>query len=200
MAEKYINLSEGQRTCIEILAINTCVFIAWQIPPLRAGCTRFLLHNPLSTRSFSLLGSVFSHKVCPAIPPPWNSLTTSPARSRSRISPSIPSPCTRSRLQPPPGSTAEVRASNSLEAPLATSFSRSSSQVRPPGFPPNLRSELTHHLPAGLCSSIVSHLWSVRVLLPRMLRSAGTAVASPAILPSLGASGACLARSCRPLR
>lgn len=67
MAEEYINLSEGQRTVLGILAVNTCVFIAWQVPPLRAECTRFFLHNPLSTRTFSLLGSVFSHKVSNAV-------------------------------------------------------------------------------------------------------------------------------------
>ena len=58
-ANAWLSTSEARRTCYGITAINTLVFLAWQIPRLRPAMQRHFTHNPLSGVSYTLLTSMF---------------------------------------------------------------------------------------------------------------------------------------------
>lgn len=63
LTEYYSSLSEYQRTCLGIIAINAGVFLAWQLPPLQGFMSRWFLHDPLQKgRTITMITSVFSHK------------------------------------------------------------------------------------------------------------------------------------------
>ncbi|KAF8327153.1 uncharacterized protein EI90DRAFT_1820588 [Cantharellus anzutake] len=61
-ANHWLNMPEGKRTCYGITAINSLVFIAWQIPRLRPFMVRHFSHHPLSGKSYTLFTSMFSHQ------------------------------------------------------------------------------------------------------------------------------------------
>ncbi|KXS20509.1 rhomboid-domain-containing protein [Gonapodya prolifera JEL478] len=54
-------LSKSDRTVGGIVAVNTIVFLAWQVKSLETFMANNFLHHPLSGRSFTLLTSAFSH-------------------------------------------------------------------------------------------------------------------------------------------
>lgn len=60
IVNKYTSLRESKMTVLSIVAINTAVFLAWQLPPLRQAMGRNFLHNPLSGKSYTMLTSMFS--------------------------------------------------------------------------------------------------------------------------------------------
>ncbi|GAB5589509.1 hypothetical protein Unana1_04409 [Umbelopsis nana] len=60
--EKWTLLKESEKTMAGIIAVNTVVFAAWQIPILRPVMRRYFVHDPLSGRSITLLTSCFSHQ------------------------------------------------------------------------------------------------------------------------------------------
>lgn len=60
--QKWESLKESEKTIAGIIAINTVVFVAWQIPILRPFMHRYFMHDPLSGRSITLLTSCFSHQ------------------------------------------------------------------------------------------------------------------------------------------
>ncbi|KAG2187740.1 hypothetical protein INT44_005430 [Umbelopsis vinacea] len=60
--QKWESWKESEKTIAAIIAINTVVFAAWQIPVLRPFMRKFFLHDPLSGRSVTLLTSCFSHQ------------------------------------------------------------------------------------------------------------------------------------------
>ncbi|KAH8555756.1 hypothetical protein BGW37DRAFT_418484 [Umbelopsis sp. PMI_123] len=62
MYQKWESLKESEKTMAAIIAINTVVFAAWQIPVLRPFMHRYFIHDPLSGRSITLLTSCFSHQ------------------------------------------------------------------------------------------------------------------------------------------
>lgn len=63
LAEAWIGMGDGQRTCAIILAANFAVFGAWQVGRCGPFMMRNFLHDPLRNRTRTLLGAVFSHKV-----------------------------------------------------------------------------------------------------------------------------------------
>ncbi|KAI8579594.1 hypothetical protein K450DRAFT_164948, partial [Umbelopsis ramanniana AG] len=60
--QKWESWKESEKTIAAIIAINTVVFAAWQIPILRPFMRRYFVHDPLSGRSITLLTSCFSHQ------------------------------------------------------------------------------------------------------------------------------------------
>jgi rhomboid-like protein len=62
MAQRWLNSTESFRVCMQLVAVNTVVFVAWQVPRISAFMDRYFLQNPLSGRSIGLLTSVFSHR------------------------------------------------------------------------------------------------------------------------------------------
>lgn len=65
LEEKWVNMGDGERVSIGLIAMNGLVFLAWQVPhpAVRSYMGRHFMHYPLSGRSYTLLTSVFSHKV-----------------------------------------------------------------------------------------------------------------------------------------
>ncbi|THH11871.1 hypothetical protein EW146_g7905 [Bondarzewia mesenterica] len=59
--EAYITSTEGRRVGWGLCAVNTAVWIAWQIPRLRPFMHLHFTHNPLSGRTYTMLTSMFSH-------------------------------------------------------------------------------------------------------------------------------------------
>ncbi|KAL8292599.1 hypothetical protein RQP46_001211 [Phenoliferia psychrophenolica] len=63
VAENYVNLNEGKRTCLGIIGIHAVIFVAWQLPPLQGFASKYLWHHPLVRgRLITHLTSVFSHR------------------------------------------------------------------------------------------------------------------------------------------
>jgi rhomboid-like protein len=65
LGDHWLNSSDGERAAMGVVAINTIVFLAWQIPlpAVRFFMVKHFMHHPLSGRSYTLLTSVFSHMV-----------------------------------------------------------------------------------------------------------------------------------------
>jgi rhomboid-like protein len=65
LGDRWLNSSDGERAAIGLVAVNTLVFLAWQIPlpAARFFMVKHFMHHPLSGRSYTLLTSVFSHMV-----------------------------------------------------------------------------------------------------------------------------------------
>ncbi|KAK4693236.1 hypothetical protein P7C70_g8966, partial [Phenoliferia sp. Uapishka_3] len=63
LAENWVNLSEGQRTCMGIIGVHLGIYAVWQIPMTRAWAAKWLWHHPLvKGRFITHLTSVFSHR------------------------------------------------------------------------------------------------------------------------------------------
>lgn len=65
LGDYWLNTSDGERVALGLVAVNTVVFLAWQIPlpAVRFYMTKHFMHHPLSGRSYTLLTSTFSHMV-----------------------------------------------------------------------------------------------------------------------------------------
>lgn len=65
LGDRWLNASDGERVALGLVAVNTVVFLAWQIPlsAVRFFMVKHFMHHPLSGRSYTLLTSAFSHMV-----------------------------------------------------------------------------------------------------------------------------------------
>jgi len=61
-AQPLVDAKEGRRVCWTVAAVNTGIWILWQIPRLRPAMRASFSHNPLSGKSYTMLTSTFSHK------------------------------------------------------------------------------------------------------------------------------------------
>ncbi|KAF9904044.1 Rho- GTP-binding protein RhoN [Linnemannia zychae] len=59
---RWMEFSPGERTVWSLIAINSVVFGAWQIPRLAPFMQKWFMHDPSSGRSVTLLTSMFSHQ------------------------------------------------------------------------------------------------------------------------------------------
>jgi len=62
MRQRWMEFSPGERTMWGIVAINSLVFGAWQVPRLTPFMTEWFMHHPARGHSVTLLTSMFSHK------------------------------------------------------------------------------------------------------------------------------------------
>ena len=62
VAQPLVDAKEGRRVCWTVAAVNTGIWVLWQIPRLRPAMRASFSHNPLSGRSYTMLTSNFSHK------------------------------------------------------------------------------------------------------------------------------------------
>ncbi|GAA5940068.1 rhomboid family intramembrane serine protease [Sporobolomyces koalae] len=61
LSEKWLELGEDKRTSAGLIATFAAVFLAWKLPA-STKFNKWLMHDPLSGRSFTQLTSVFSHQ------------------------------------------------------------------------------------------------------------------------------------------
>jgi hypothetical protein len=59
VAQPYLDSTEGRRICWKIIAFNTAIWFAWQLPRLRGVMNTSFMHHPLSGLSYTLLTAVF---------------------------------------------------------------------------------------------------------------------------------------------
>lgn len=59
-----LDAADGKRACWAIGAVNTAVWLAWQLPRLRPFMMVHFTHNPLSGMSYTLLTSMFRYVRC----------------------------------------------------------------------------------------------------------------------------------------
>ncbi|KAF9926138.1 Rho- GTP-binding protein RhoN [Linnemannia zychae] len=59
---RWMELSPGERTVWSLIAINSVVFGAWQVPRWAPFMQKWFMHDPSSSRSITLLTSMFSHQ------------------------------------------------------------------------------------------------------------------------------------------
>ncbi|KAF8938957.1 Rho- GTP-binding protein RhoN [Haplosporangium gracile] len=62
MRSRWMELSPGERTVWSLIAINSVVFGAWQVPRWGPFMQKWFMHDPSSSRSITLLTSMFSHQ------------------------------------------------------------------------------------------------------------------------------------------
>ncbi|KAG0248569.1 hypothetical protein BG011_010129 [Mortierella polycephala] len=62
MRSRWMELTPGERTIWGIIALNTAVFGAWQVPRLSPFMHKWFMHHPAQDRSITLLTSMFSHQ------------------------------------------------------------------------------------------------------------------------------------------
>lgn len=62
VAQPLVDAKEGRRVCWTVAALNTGIWVLWQIPRLRPIMRASFSHNPLSGKSYTMLTSTFSHK------------------------------------------------------------------------------------------------------------------------------------------
>ena len=62
VAQPLVDAKEGRRVCWTIAAVNTGIWILWQVPRLRLAMRSSFSHHPLSGKSYTMLTSTFSHK------------------------------------------------------------------------------------------------------------------------------------------
>ncbi|KAL1919926.1 uncharacterized protein VTP21DRAFT_1858 [Calcarisporiella thermophila] len=62
IGEKWISMRERDQTLAVLIAINTLVFAAWQVPRLQPFMQRWFTHHPSSNRLVTMLTSAFSHR------------------------------------------------------------------------------------------------------------------------------------------
>lgn len=62
VAQPLVDAKEGRRVCWTIAAVNTGIWVLWQIPRLRPVMRASFSHSPLSGKSYTMLTSTFSHK------------------------------------------------------------------------------------------------------------------------------------------
>ena len=60
-AQPYLNASEGRRLCWKVIALNSLVWVAWQIPRFQPVMMRSFSHHPLSGLSYTMLTSMFRY-------------------------------------------------------------------------------------------------------------------------------------------
>lgn len=58
-------MSEAERTCLGLIAVQGLIFGLWQIPRLAPFMHRHFLTDPLSTRQHTAITSIFSHNSLP---------------------------------------------------------------------------------------------------------------------------------------
>lgn len=173
MSETYLVTPPSQRVCASIIAFNGLVFLAWKVPSLYPVMRRWWMHWPVGRnhRVATLATSVFSHQSLPHYA--FNSIALYSFGSAAY-----------SYLSQPTQSDYNNQTYSALHqiASATTSYHF-----------------LAFFLTAGLFSSLSSHLSTVLVRLPRLLRdltsparvsSVSSLAANSAVLPSLGASGA----------
>ena len=56
-----LDASDGKRVCWAIGAVNTAVWVAWQLPKCKPFMARHFMHNPLTGISYTLLTSMFRY-------------------------------------------------------------------------------------------------------------------------------------------
>ncbi|KAF9924530.1 hypothetical protein BGZ67_009213 [Mortierella alpina] len=59
---RWMELTPGERTVWGIIAINSVVFGAWQVPRLSPFMQKWFMHHPARSLSITLLTSMFSHQ------------------------------------------------------------------------------------------------------------------------------------------
>lgn len=62
VAQPLVDAKEGRRVCWTIAAVNTGIWVLWQIPRFRPFMQASFSHSPLSGKSYTMLTSIFSHK------------------------------------------------------------------------------------------------------------------------------------------
>ena len=62
VAQPLVDAKEGRRVCWTIAAVNTGIWVLWQVPRLRPVMRASFSHSPLSGKSYTMLTSTFSHK------------------------------------------------------------------------------------------------------------------------------------------
>ncbi|KAG0295498.1 Rho- GTP-binding protein RhoN [Linnemannia gamsii] len=62
MRSRWMELTPGERTIWSLIAINSVVFGAWQVPRWSPFMQKWFMHDPSSSRSVTLLTSMFSHQ------------------------------------------------------------------------------------------------------------------------------------------
>ncbi|KAJ3371518.1 hypothetical protein GGF31_003127 [Allomyces arbusculus] len=64
VVNKWFALHDSQKTMAGLIAINTAVFLLWQLPhpAVQRFMYQWFTHNPLSGKSITLLTSMFSHQ------------------------------------------------------------------------------------------------------------------------------------------
>ncbi len=196
LAESYTELSETQRTVLGLGATFGAIFVAWQVPATQRFMRRWFLADPLKNRPITMLTSIFSHKVRPRARPACRrphllQLLTpcSPLAGPPAPSPAPPRP-PRSAAQTVLHLSFNTIAFYSIATSTASFLSFSPDNTLPRA---TSRYEfLALFVTAGLASSLASHVWSCKVLIPRLLRvGLGKQAVRDTILPSLGASGEC---------
>ncbi|KAF8587882.1 hypothetical protein K439DRAFT_1337029, partial [Ramaria rubella] len=180
-AQNWANSTEGRRVSRTIIAVNSAIWLAWQIPRLRPMMTRHFLHYPLSGIAHTLLTSSWpdfwaSHKglvhlLC-------NSLALSGFGSSALLYLAIQQDRSSTRL---PESTSQYHLlSFFISAGLFSSFL--SHLVRTRYYYPRIFSTLSYNRTGTAGTSTAAAVASAG--------AQSAASAGPVILPSLGASGA----------
>lgn len=168
-SESYLVTPPAQLVCLSIIGLNACVFLAWKIPRLEPTMRRFWMHWPVGS----------NHRVV--------TLATAIFSHQS-----LPHFAFNSLALYSFGSAAYA-----YLAHPEREYWDGASVILPSST--TAYHFLAFFLTAGLFSSLASHLSTVLVRLPRLLRdlasparvsSISALAANQAVLPSLGASGA----------
>lgn len=179
LSETYLHTPPAQLVCLGIIGFNGLVFLAWRIPRFEPLMRRYFMHWPVGAnhRVITLATSVFSHQSLPHYA--FNSIALYSFGSAAYTFLSRPN-------------AQDIDAINN-ESWFGFDFGPYlGTSTTTPHF-------LAFFLAAGLISSLTSHLNTVLVRLPRLLRdlsntarvsTASALAAHSAVLPSLGASGA----------
>lgn len=194
----WIRLPEGKQTAAMLIGVNAVVFLAWQVrsPELRRSLIQHWMHYPLSGRSHTILTSTFSHSV---------------SDTRDSVT-SLADP----RAQEFWHFSFNMIAMYSLASTFHDYLSRRVRGAYDPSGPSIPEATSRYHFlafmvtgafflhfhwivltkgAAGLFSGLATHIYSLLVRAPRLLKwsqgklAPGTKPPQP-ILPSLGISGA----------
>ena len=181
LSETYLHTPPAQLACLGIIGFNGLVFLAWRIPRFEPFMRRYFMHWPVGAnhRVITLATSVFSHQSLPHYA--FNSIALYSFGSAAYQFLSRPN-------------ARDIDAiNNKSDSWFGFDFGPYlGTSTTTPHF-------LAFFLAAGLVSSLTSHLNTVLVRLPRLLRdlsntarvsTASALAAHSAVLPSLGASGA----------
>lgn len=177
-AESYLTTPPSQKVCLSIIAFNGAVFLLWKLPSprIQAAMRHWWMHWPVGRHHhvITLATSVFSHQSLPHFA--FNSIALYSFGSAAYT-----------YLSKPPKDS-----DYSSSHPSYAALHQLASSTTSYHF-------LAFFLTAGLFSSLSSHISTVLIRLPRLLRdlrtpgrisSASALAANSAVLPSLGASGA----------
>ncbi|XP_062521518.1 presenilin-associated rhomboid-like protein, mitochondrial [Corticium candelabrum] len=61
LVDVWKHLSELQKVAVGIIAVNTCIYLLWQVPSFSPFMVRWFMASPLAGSSVTLLTSAFSH-------------------------------------------------------------------------------------------------------------------------------------------